>query len=97
MHITLKYKDGTLATDLDYDYILVTIANEGTVIEKTIPKSEVEEAQFDILFTQEETGSLVVGSHYEVELNIMWGEIRIGTSIQRFKVERNLHNEVILT
>ena len=57
LHITLRYeKTKELATDLDFDYILVTIENEGNKIEKTVPKSEVVEAQFDLHFTQEETG-----------------------------------------
>ena len=97
LHITLKYKNGELATDLNFDYILLSIANEGNLIERTIEYGEVTEAQFDVTLTQEETGSLKVGSVYEAELNIMIGSTRIGTSIQRFKVDRNLHNEVILT
>ena len=95
LHITLKYKNGTLADDLQFDYILLSIENDGKLIERTIPYSEVTEAQFDVTLSQEETGSLKENSTYEVILNIMIAETRIGTSIQRFKVERNLHNEVI--
>ena len=77
--------------------VISAIINEGNLIERTIEYGEVTEAQFDVTLTQEETGSLKVGSVYEAELNIMIGSTRIGTSIQRFKVDRNLHNEVILT
>ena len=98
LHITLRYKKTKEpASDLDFDYILLTIENDGNLIERIIPYDEVEDAQFDVFFTQEETGSLKENTDYEAELNIMIGTRRIATAIKRFKVSRNLHNEVILT
>ena len=98
LEITLRWESTKeLATDLEFDYVLMTIDNEGQLIEREIPKSQFENATTQVRFTQEETGSLKVGTSYEVELNIMIGEDRIGTAIQRFEVKKNLHNEVILT
>lgn len=94
--ITLRYKDGTVADDYVFDFLIFTIENNKKRIDKRVEYSEVTEGKFNIEFTQEETGSLVDGSVYEIQLNIMIGEDRVPTDIQRGKVERNLYNEVII-
>ena len=94
--ITLRYCDGTIATDLEFDYILFTLTNKNYTIEKRIDVSEVEEGKFYIEFTQEETGALDDKEIYEMQLNIMMNNDRVPTDIKRGKVERNLHNEVII-
>lgn len=94
--ITLRYKDGTVASDFVFDFLIFTIENNKTRLDKRVEYSETTEGKFNIEFTQEETGSLIDGTVYEIQLNIMVGEDRIVTDIQRGKVERNLYNEVII-
>ena len=94
--ITLRYKDGTVASDLEFDFLLLTIKNDSYKLEKRVEYADVSEGKFNIEFTQEETGALIDGTIYEMQLNIMVNEDRIVTDIKSGKVERNLHNEVII-
>lgn len=94
--ITLRYRNKTIAEDFEFDYFIFTIANENRIIEKNIPYDSEAKGVYYATFTQEETGSLCDGSVYEMQLNVMVGEQRIPTEIKRGKVQRNLHNEVII-
>ena len=94
--ITLTYGDGTVASDLVFDYLLFTLQNGKYKLEKRIDYSEVTEGKFNVEFTQEETGALEDGSVYEMQLNIMINDDRLPTDIKRGEVKRNLHNEVIV-
>ena len=94
--ITIQYSDKTIADDLQFDFVIVTFSNGNNIVEKTVPFSQVEGGKFSVELSQEETGSMEDGSVYEVELNIMIGDKRIPTDIKRGKVQRNLHNEVIM-
>lgn len=95
LRMRLLRPDKTVYDDLVFDYILLTITSECTVIEKTIPYSEVEQGIFNVHFTQEETGQLKVGEVCEAMLNIMASGERIGTRKKRITVSDNLHKAVI--
>ena len=97
LRITLKDKHGQPVIDMDYDYILVTFRCGDYSIERQVKKSQTQEGVFTITLTQEETAGLQIGRACDVELNIMAGSARIGTQIKRLSVDRNLHDEVILT
>lgn len=94
--ITLKYDDGSVASDLEFDFLIFTMTSKTYKIEKRVEASEVEEGKFYIRFTQEETGALDDKEIFEMQINIMLNDDRIGTDIKRGEVERNLHNEVIV-
>lgn len=94
--MTLRYRDGTVASDYLFDFLIFTIVNENVRFDKRIEYSETSEGKFNIEFTQEETGALTDGTVYEMQLNIMVGDDRVVTDIKRGKVERNLYNEVII-
>lgn len=95
LKITLKRKDGTIATDLEFDYLIFSIRSECFKIDKQIPFSEVQEGIFYVLLSQEETARLKIDSNVEVEVNFFAGQGRFATSIKRVKVDRNLLNRVI--
>lgn len=84
----------TIPSELIFDYILLTIKQGNTKIEKTIQSSEVSEGEFNVTFTQEETGQLSKGK-VEVQLNLMNGITRLATSIVELELTKNLHDEVI--
>lgn len=94
-NITIKYRDGTIASDFEFDYVLFTLVNECGVIEKKILYEETTEGRFQIDFTQAETGSLKPGSTAECELNVMRGEKRIASIIKKITISKNLHKGVI--
>ena len=95
--ITIKYRDGTVASDLEFDYVLLTLSGEGMRIERKVDYEDVTEGRFEVELTQEETGSLIANSTLEAQLNIMIGSNRIGTNIKKLTVTKNLHGEVIVT
>lgn len=94
-NMRLLKPDKTPYTDIVFDYILLTLTSECTVIEKTIPFEDYDEGIFTVHFTQEETGQLKVGEICEAQLNIMAGGERIGTKVKRVQVSKNLHRAVI--
>lgn len=95
LNITIRYRDGTVASDLEFDFVLFTLVSGKTIVEKKVPYEDVIEGVFSIEFTQEETGSLTPGSTAECELNIMAGSNRIGSAIKRIAISKNLHQGVI--
>lgn len=97
LNIKITYRNGIVAEDLDFDYVLLTIRCGDYKIEREVPKSQTDHGTFSVKLTQEETGGLKVGELCEIELNVMAGTTRIGTQIHRVTVCRNLHDEVVLT
>lgn len=87
--------DKTLYTDIVFDYILLTIISECSIIEKTIPFDQYDEGIFSVHFSQAETGQLKVGEICEAQLNVMAGGERIATKTKRIQVSKNLHKAVI--
>lgn len=97
LKITLKKKDGTVMTDVPFSYVILTLRGQRKTIEKTIQYAEVTDGVFEVKLTQEETSSFDVGEFLEAEVNMILADGRSASSIRRIKVEKNLHNEVILT
>ena len=95
--ITIKYRDGTVASDLEFDYVLLTLSCAKTKIERRVEYADVHEGHFEVKLTQEETGALLENSSIEAQLNIMVDTTRIGTNTKKLTCSKNLHNEVIIT
>ncbi len=93
---TIRYRDGTVASDLVFDYVLLTLSNECAKIERKVDYTDVHEGVFGVELTQAETGALKPGSVVEAQLNVMVDTTRIGSKTKRLTVTKNLHNEVIL-
>ena len=89
-------KTGEVLSDLEFDYVLVTIKSECAVIERKVMYEDVTEGLFQIELTQAETGALGTNVGVEMELNIMAGSNRIPSTIKRITLGKNLHDEVIL-
>ncbi len=82
--------------DIEFDYIEFKMKGSYYSIVKRIDRSEVVDGVFEVILTQEETGSFkCCGDTVEVQLNIISGENRFGTNIETLKVTKNLINEVI--
>lgn len=80
---------------VDFNYILLTLIQGNTIIEKRIESNEVVDNSFTVFFNQEETGQLMVGMKVKVQLNLMYGNTRIATNIVELQATENLHNEII--
>lgn len=85
----------SIPTELVFEYILLTLKQGNTSIEKTILSDEVVDGKFDVVFSQEETGQFQLYKEIEAQLNIMNGDVRVATNIVKMKIERNLHDEII--
>lgn len=85
----------TIPNNVGFDYIVLTLEQGNTKLEKTITSSEVIDGVFNVTFTQEETGMFERYNVVNVQLNLVDGEQRLATNIVQLQVTRNLHNEVI--
>lgn len=95
LNITLKYKDGTVASDLEFDYLVFSLRSACYKIDRKIQKESVEEGVFSVTFTQEETSKMKLNDNVEMELNFFKGQTRFATNIQQMKIDRNLLQEII--
>lgn len=80
---------------IEFDYIILTLKQYGTLLEKTIQYSEVVDNSFSVTFTQEETTMFQLNQGIDCQLNIIEGNIRKATNITTLRITRNLHDEVI--
>ena len=96
LNMTLLNKDGTPYVDFEFDYLIVTMKNNDYVINRTIQFADIEEANFDVSLTQEETSKLKTDSMMEIELNIFVDDKRIATDIKNVKIQKNLLDEIVL-
>ena len=85
----------TIPSDLQLDYVLLTLKQNNTAIEKRIESSEITDGVFEVYFEQEETGQFLKNSLIKAQLNIMHGETRLATNIVELKIVENLHDEVL--
>ena len=95
LNITLKNKDGTVASDLVFDYLIFSLRSACYRIDKQINPSQVVEGVFSVDFTQEETSKMKLNDDIEMEINIFQNDKRYATNIKRMKVDRNLLQEII--
>lgn len=77
------------------DYVLLTLSCECSVIERTVPFSDITDGQFTVVLSQEETALFDVGDTVQAQINVMSGNLRLASNILTLKVGRNLHDEVI--
>ena len=75
--------------EVEFDYILFTIKGKYNTVERTI--TEVEENEFKVTLTQEESALFVDGETVKVQLNFIKGKVRMATDIVELEIERNLH------
>ena len=92
--ITIKRKDGTVASDLQFDYLIFTVKHSGKRVDKQIDYSAFHEGQFTVTYTQEETGSLPAFGNVQAEINFWRGEKRLATIIKTLSIDGNLIDEV---
>ena len=85
----------TIPTNLDFDYLILTLAQNDIKINKRIEKNEVELGRFNVKFTQEETSQFNPVFNVEAQLNIIKGHTRLATDIVVLNVSKNLYNEAI--
>lgn len=84
----------TIPSNLEFEYIILTLKQNDIVINKTIQSEEVQYGKFDVTFTQEETGQFSTLFGIEAQLNIVNGEQRLATQIEILSMSKNLLNEV---
>lgn len=95
LNITLKHKDGIVADDLVFDYLIFSLRNACYRIDRTIQFENVVEGVFQVEFTQEETSRMKLNDVVEMEINFFKNDKRFATNIKQMIVDRNLLNEVI--
>lgn len=84
--------------EVECDYILFTLKQGNTLIEKRIEAADITDNQFSVTFTQSETGQFEKTNLYsmiEAQLNIIKGTNRLATNIVQLSLTKNLHNEAI--
>ena len=82
-----------IPAEIEFDYIILTLLQGNTKIEKTI--TEVVDNSFDVFFTQEETSQFSTYKPVQAQLNLMKGGTRLATNIVDLDVSINLHDEYI--
>lgn len=97
LNIHIRKKDGSPATDLEFEYLIFTIKSldKKTRLDKRVESSEVSEGSFVIELTQEETGMFEPDATVEAEINIFNGNKRLGTLIKSLSLDNNLIDEVV--
>lgn len=85
----------SIPTNLEFDYIILTLKQNEVVLNKRIEKEEVNLGRFEVQFTQEETAMFDVLFNVEAQLNIINGHNRLSTNIETLLITKNLYDEVI--
>ena len=88
LNITIKKKDGSVASDLTFDYLLFTIKTSGKRVDKRVEYSEVTDGRFSVRFTQEETGAFG-NVQAQAEINFFSGSTRVATIIKTMRLDEN--------
>lgn len=96
LYITIKREDGTIVTDLEFEYLIFTIKEGKNRLDKRIEASEVVDGRFQVELTQEETGQFSSYGVAKAEINFFKGSFRIGTTIKSINIDDNLIEEVII-
>ena len=95
LNITIKRRDGTVVTDLDFEYLIFTIKEGKNRLDKRIESSAVVDGKFQVVLTQEETGQFSSYGAAKAEINFFKGSSRVGTIIKSINIDDNLIEEVI--
>ena len=91
----LKKSDKTPATDLSFNYLIFTLKHGCVRIDKRVESTEVEEGEFTIQLTQEETGAFPGDTSIDAEINFFNGSRRLATVIKKLRICDNLMDEVV--
>ena len=94
LNVRIFKRTGEPASDLLFEYLLFTLDDGKTRIDKRIEFAEFDEGTFKVRYTQEETGSFS-SNMARSEINFFNGETRLGTLIKTINLAENLINEVI--
>lgn len=97
LNIHIRKKDGSPATDLEFEYLIFTIKSlDGkTRLDKRMESSEVSEGSFVIELTQEETGMFEADETLRAEINFFNADKRLATLIKATSMDDNLIDEVV--
>lgn len=95
LRITLKKRNGEIATDLIFTHLILTIKADKARVDKRVEASEVVEGVFTVRLTQEETGSLSSYGPARAEINLWNGATRLATLIKSLNIDGNLIDEVM--
>lgn len=97
--INLLKADGTPALDVIFDYLILTLRSEDKKFMKnfTVRYDEIEEAQFEVTLTQEDTAGLPIGGSLKAEINWFIDDRRFATAIKELSVRKNLLDEVVIS
>lgn len=95
LNITIKHKDGMIADDLVFDYLIFSLRSKCYRIDRQVDYEDVVDGVFQIEFTQEETSKMKLHDEIEMELNFFYNDKRFATNIKEMVVDRNLLNQVI--
>lgn len=85
----------TIPPDLPLDYVLLTLKQGATVLEKKIEAVNIEDGVFYVDFTQKETAMFNMYEDVSAQVNLMSGSTRLASRILSVRVTHNLHNEVL--
>lgn len=84
-----------IPSGIEFEYILLTLVQGETVLEKRIEADQVTDNEFSVFFTQEETSMFNLLNNIETQLNIINHGTRLATNIINLKITKNLHDEII--
>lgn len=88
----------TIPEGLECDYVILTLMQGSTKVEKQIAAADISDNQFEVTLTQAETGQFEKTNLYsviEAQLNIVKGTTRLATNIVQLSLTKNLHDEAI--
>lgn len=95
LNITLKHPDGTIASDIEFDYLIFSLRSACYSIDRRVETSDVIDGMFSVTFTQEETSKMKVGDNVDMEINFISGDTRFATNIKNTRLDKNLLQEII--
>lgn len=84
-------------SDISCERVILTLFDEKNckIEEFEVLAEDIEDGQFTVTLTQEQTKNFPEKSTVIAQLNIINGDTRLATNKQTLKIERNLHNEAI--
>lgn len=95
----IKYTDYIVKVEIDQealeglDYVIVSIKQSNIKIDKTIEASKIDNNIISVAFSQEETGSFVIGNA-ELQVNAFYMNERHASNIVKINIYENLLDEV---
>lgn len=85
----------TIPTDIDFDYLILTIKCGEAEIDKEVQASEVTDGEFSITLTQAESSLFPAGAFVSAQINFIDGGTRFASKRESLYVSENLYNREI--